>query len=413
MTCCGPRVASWVWRATSGVGRIRCCEPRSSLGADGLHSTVARSTGANAYREHPALTGVLYSYWSGLSHFGARFYARPGQLILVWPTNDDLTCIYVAWPHQMFRQVRKDPQESFRAALALVPDLADAVASGQREHRFVGTDDLPNLYRTSAGPGWALAGDAGHHKDPSTGMGMSDAFASAELLADAIDRGLVGDRPFDDALSNYQDERDALTANGFELTLSTARLAPLSPRLEAFYRAAADQPEVDLPDLRGARRFAPDGRTLPGRAQVSRPLVGCILNRLGDADAAQWRQAIELAETAGLDHLAVGDHVAFHTGAGSDGLLAASTVLGVSDRLSTNTAVYLLPLRHPLLVARQLADMSVRAPGRFTFGVGIGGEDRHEVEACGVDPATRGRRMDECIQAVRQLLTGATRRLRR
>ena len=139
---------------------------------------------------------------------------------------------------------------------------------------------------------------------------------------------------------------------------------------------------------------------------MSRPLVGCILNRLGDADAAQWRQTIELAETAGLDHLAVGDHVAFHTGAGSDGMLAASTVLSVSDRLSTNTAVYLLPLRHPLLVARQLADISVRAPGRFTFGVGIGGEDRHEVEACGVDPTTRGRRMDECIQAVRQLLTG-------
>jgi 2-polyprenyl-6-methoxyphenol hydroxylase-like FAD-dependent oxidoreductase len=213
------------------------------VGADGLHSTVARSTGAHAYREHPALTGVLYSYWSGLSHFGAHFYARPGQLILVWPTNDGLTCIYVAWPHEKFRQARKDPQESFRTALALVPDLADAVASGQREHRFEGTDALPNLYRTSAGPGWALAGDAGHHKDPSTGMGMSDAFASAQLLADAIDSGLSGHQPIDDALSDYQEKRDALTRNGFELTLSTARLAPLSPGREAFYRAAADQPE--------------------------------------------------------------------------------------------------------------------------------------------------------------------------
>jgi 2-polyprenyl-6-methoxyphenol hydroxylase-like FAD-dependent oxidoreductase len=213
------------------------------VGADGLHSTVARSTGANAYREHPALTGVLYSYWSGLSHLDARFCARPGQLILVWPTNDDLTCMYVAWPHQEFRQVRKGPQESFQAALALVPDLADAMATGQRESRFFGTDDLPNLYRTSAGPGWALAGDAGHHKDPSTGMGMSDAFASAELLADAIDRGLTGCGQIDDALATYQDDRDALTTNGFELTLSTARMAPLSPRLEAFYRAAATQPE--------------------------------------------------------------------------------------------------------------------------------------------------------------------------
>jgi hypothetical protein len=73
---------------------------------------------------------------------------------------------------------------------------------------------------------------------------MSDAFTSADLLADAIDMGLAGHRPIDDALSNYQDKRDALTTNGFELTLSTARLAPLSGRLEAFYRDAADQPEA-------------------------------------------------------------------------------------------------------------------------------------------------------------------------
>ena len=115
---------------------------------------------------------------------------------------------------------------------------------GRREQRFVGTGDLPNLYRTSAGPGWALAGDAGHHKDPSTGMGMSDAFVAADLLAEAIDDGLAGRRPMHDALAGYQHRRDALTASGFELALSTARLAPLSPRLEAFYRAAADQPEM-------------------------------------------------------------------------------------------------------------------------------------------------------------------------
>jgi len=119
---------------------------------------------------------------------------------------------------------------------------------------------------------------------------------------------------------------------------------------------------------------------------MSRPQVGCILNRLTGADAAQWRRLITRAEAAGLDHLAVGDHISFHTGAGADGLLAAATVLAVSERLSANTAVYLLPLRHPLLVARQLADISTRAPGRFIFGVGIGGEDRHEAEVCGIDP---------------------------
>jgi flavin-dependent dehydrogenase len=217
---------------------------RIVVGADGLHSTVARTVGARAYRQRPALTGVYYSYWSGIGGLGASFNARPGRLILVWPTNDDLTCVYVAWPHQEFRHVRKDGERHFHASLALVPGLQDAVAGGQREHRFVGTDTLPNLYRTSAGSGWALVGDAGHHKDPSTGMGMSDAFLAADLLAAAIHDGLVGHRPTDDALSDYEHRRDALTAHGFELTLSTAGLAPLSARLESFYRAAADQPEA-------------------------------------------------------------------------------------------------------------------------------------------------------------------------
>ena len=225
-------------------GATTTLRSRVVVGADGLHSTVARATGALDYRSHPALTGVLYSYWSGLSGLEASFHARPNRLILVWPTNDDLTCIYVAWPRSEFPRVRKDVEREFRAALDLIPGLGEAVASGQREQRFTGTDDLPNLYRTSAGPGWALVGDAGHHKDPSTGMGMSDAFGSAELLAAAIDESLRGRRALDSSLSDYQTQRDALTANGFALTLSTARLAPLTSRFEAFYRAAEDRPEL-------------------------------------------------------------------------------------------------------------------------------------------------------------------------
>jgi 2-polyprenyl-6-methoxyphenol hydroxylase-like FAD-dependent oxidoreductase len=214
------------------------------VGADGAHSGIARMVGARAYREHPPLTAVYYSYWSGTSGLGAAFHARPGQLILVWPTNDDLTCIYVAWPRQDFHQVRRDIERHFQAALELVPGLREAAASGHREARFTGTGDLPNYYRASAGPGWALAGDAGHHKDPCTGMGISDAFLAADLLAGAIHGALAGGQPMDLALACYQQRRDILTANGFALTLSTARLAPLSPRLEALYRTAAGQPEA-------------------------------------------------------------------------------------------------------------------------------------------------------------------------
>ncbi len=214
------------------------------VGADGLHSTVARKAGARAYRSHPPLTAGYYSYWSGISHLSASFHARPGRLILTWPTNDDLTCIYVGWPHEEFRHVRADVEGSFHAALKLVPGLQEAVESGRREQRFAGTGDLPNLYRESAGPGWALAGNAGHHKDPSSGMGMSDAFLAADLLAGAIHDGLTGRQPMDAALAGYQTERDLLTANGFELTLATARLAALPARHQALYQTAADQPDL-------------------------------------------------------------------------------------------------------------------------------------------------------------------------
>ena len=46
---------------------------------------------------------------------------------------------------------------------------------------------LPNHVRRPSGPGWALVGDAGYHRDPITGHGMTDAFRDAELLADAAD----------------------------------------------------------------------------------------------------------------------------------------------------------------------------------------------------------------------------------
>lgn len=217
---------------------------RVVVGADGLRSTIADAVGARRYEEHPALTGVYYSYWSGVS-LGASFHARAGRLVLVWPTNDELTCVYVAWPYADFDAVRGDVDRAFLDSLALVDGLRDALSAGSREARYAGTRDLPNLYRASAGPGWALIGDAGHHKDPSTGMGMSDAFASADLLADQLDGAFAGERPLIEALAEYERRRDELTADGYRLTLSTARLEPASEEFVALYRRAADDPELN------------------------------------------------------------------------------------------------------------------------------------------------------------------------
>lgn len=126
----------------------------------------------------------------------------------------------------------------------------------------------------------------------------------------------------------------------------------------------------------------------------------------GGSSVADKQAGVDAARRHGVDHAMVGDHVSFFTGIGFDGLLNAASILSMDDTLPVYTGVYLLPLRHPVLVARQLADIAAFAPGRLTFGVGVGGEDRHEVESCGVDPATRGRRMDECLVVLRQLLAG-------
>jgi alkanesulfonate monooxygenase SsuD/methylene tetrahydromethanopterin reductase-like flavin-dependent oxidoreductase (luciferase family) len=139
---------------------------------------------------------------------------------------------------------------------------------------------------------------------------------------------------------------------------------------------------------------------------MATPEVGYLPIRFSGSASTDRRRLVQRADDAGLDHVSVGDHVSFFVGAGFDALVGAASVLSVSDRLQSNSAVYLLPLRHPVLVARQLADLAVLAPGRFVFGVGLGGEDPHELEICGVDPKTRGRRMDECIELVRALLTG-------
>ncbi|WP_206443101.1 LLM class flavin-dependent oxidoreductase [Candidatus Protofrankia californiensis] len=111
---------------------------------------------------------------------------------------------------------------------------------------------------------------------------------------------------------------------------------------------------------------------------------------------------------AGIDHVMVGDHVMFHGGVGNDGLTDAASVVTATDELDVYLAVYLMVLRHPLLVARQILTVAQFAPGRLSLGLGIGGDDRREVIACGVDPKTRGRRMDESLSIVRRLLAGET-----
>jgi alkanesulfonate monooxygenase SsuD/methylene tetrahydromethanopterin reductase-like flavin-dependent oxidoreductase (luciferase family) len=109
---------------------------------------------------------------------------------------------------------------------------------------------------------------------------------------------------------------------------------------------------------------------------------------------------------AGLDFTCVADHVSFQGGTGFDGMVAAAGVLAGHPDLEVLLGIYQAALRHPLATARALSSLAEMGPGRVVFGVGVGGEDRREVTNCGVDPRTRGRRLDETLEVLGKLATG-------
>lgn len=126
-----------------------------------------------------------------------------------------------------------------------------------------------------------------------------------------------------------------------------------------------------------------------------------------------WRLGIEAKQqvlqdiySGGFNHLFMADHVSFRNGSGTDGFVEVAGLSQLHEQLGVMISIYLLPLRHPLPVARQLATMAKIAPGRMIFGVGIGGDDRHEITVCGVDPRTRGQRTNESLTVIRKLLAG-------
>lgn len=109
---------------------------------------------------------------------------------------------------------------------------------------------------------------------------------------------------------------------------------------------------------------------------------------------------------AELDYVSVGDHIGHRGGQGIDGLVAATALLAAQPRLRVVVGAYQLALRHPYAVARQLATLTALAPHRLVLAVGAGGDDRGEVLNCGVDPRTRGDRLNESLDLLQRLLTG-------
>ena len=199
---------------------------RVVVGADGMHSLVARAVSAEQYNDKPPLQSSYYTYWSGLAmdgHFEA--YDRGTRAFALWPTNDDLTLVIVGWPIAEFEANKADIEGHYLRACALAPALMERMAAARREERFIGAA-VPNYFRKPFGPGWALVGDAGYNKDFITAQGISDAFRDAERLATALHDSFSGTTSFDEAMGAYQSARDAHVTPTYEFTCQFARLAP-------------------------------------------------------------------------------------------------------------------------------------------------------------------------------------------
>ena len=243
----------WEDERVSGVrlnrGTSRDAEPRARIviGADGVRSTLAEQVSARTYHDKGNLTCAYHSYWRGIDQPRLTLYPRPGCAIAELPTNEGLTCIYGTWPVSEFPAVCRDIPGRFAESIErLAPDLAARMQGATREERFVGSGRIPNHFRQSHGPGWALVGDAAYHKDPIGSHGITDAFLDAERVAAAVHVGLTGEESLDAALRGCQAEREETSLALFELGAQFAALEPPTPELQALIAAlAANQAEAD------------------------------------------------------------------------------------------------------------------------------------------------------------------------
>jgi flavin-dependent dehydrogenase len=204
---------------------------RVVVGADGVNSLVARSVKAAKYNEVPAAEAMYYAYWSGLPTDEFQIYARENRAIAAVPTHDGLTVALVAWPIEEFEVNKRDIEGNYLKSFQVEPTFAERIRGATRESKIMGTP-MDGFYRHSYGPGWALVGDAGYHKDACTAQGISDAFLDAELLTNALDDAFSSRHSYEEALAAYQEARDSRTLPMFELTCQLASFEPPPPETQ-------------------------------------------------------------------------------------------------------------------------------------------------------------------------------------
>jgi len=206
---------------TRGVTGPLDISARFVVGADGRSSRIARAVDASFTEVRGGNGAAHYAYFAG-DWPAMEYYVGDRAFAGIFPTNDAQACVWLCSPVDDARHVRRSHDtidSAFDAMLrSAVPALAERLDATHRTSTTRGIIGLPNHIRQPAGPGWALVGDAGYHRDAITGHGISDAFRDAELLATSLDLVLRDEAGESTALDLYRTARDEQLREIFEIT---------------------------------------------------------------------------------------------------------------------------------------------------------------------------------------------------
>jgi menaquinone-9 beta-reductase len=248
---------------TTATGELRA---PLVVGADGTRSAVAKMVGAKEYHRTANGRVFMWAYYEGDPTNGEMWIGKIGDhAYLVTPTDNGLSLVAACPSIDRRNEVRADREAVYEAGVRGWPELHAGVVGTRREGPVHTMANMDGFFRRSAGPGWALVGDAGHFKDPTPGQGIADALRQAEKLAAAIERGLGGGAGTPDQVLHewwrWRDE-DAWEMYWFAHDLGAA--GPTPPLLrQAQRRIAADRELITATvrifnhDLRPSQVFTP------------------------------------------------------------------------------------------------------------------------------------------------------------
>lgn len=242
------RVAGVQLRRRSGSMVLR---GRSVIGADGRGSRLAGRFGAAHRHLSTSPAGTFYAYADWWDGDGFEFHLSPSALAGVFPTHDQQACVWICAPVADLEPLLAAGAGRSHALRTMLHTAAPALYD-RLQMRDIGpvrgAAGLSSHIRRPAGPGWALVGDAGYHRDPITGHGISDALRDAELLAEAVQRWQSGATTEEQAMRQYDGARTLAIRDIFAITRELATFPEVS-RFVALQRRLSQAIEREALEL--------------------------------------------------------------------------------------------------------------------------------------------------------------------